>query len=83
MGADNVSLLLEQSMKSQFMSNTVSRDKSPNRVTIKHLSDKLSNMRVNALNQRKQQEQQIEKEIDELSKRVNNQHKDEAKNSNR
>ena len=69
---DNVSLLLEQSMKSQFLSNTVMRDKSPNRFKIQQISEKLSNMQVSAKDERKRREIQIEKEINELGKRVNN-----------
>jgi len=40
---DNNSVLLEHSMRSQFMSNTMLRDKSPSRAMIAQLSEKLAN----------------------------------------
>ena len=48
------------------------RDKSPNRFKIQQISEKLSNMQVSAKDERKRREIQIEKEINELGKRVNN-----------
>ena len=40
-------------------------------------------MRVNATNERNKQEKQIEKEINDLAKRVNSEHPDPDRNLNR
>jgi hypothetical protein len=48
---DGGSVLLEQSMRSQFMSNTMLRDKSPNRMKIAQLSEKLSHIHLNSRDQ--------------------------------
>lgn len=74
-GNENNSMLLEQSMRSQFMSNTMLRDKSPNRTIIAQLAEKLTNTHLTAKDQEQfvkkdaqKQLQQIESEIDNLQK---------------
>lgn len=65
-GGENMSLLLEQSIKSNFLSNTVFRDKSPNRVKIQQITEKLTNMQMNAKDERRKREEQLEKDLAEV-----------------
>lgn len=74
-GNENNSLLLEASMRSHFLTNTVSRDKSPNRAKIAQLAEKLSSTHLASKDEELALEKEAQGKLQLISQEIDNLYK--------